>query len=540
MVMSKYTDDTLHRLYKIGGADLALRYNDMRESKEMLRSDPESDPESDYELKITGVRFFNAGDRMPPMEECRFAQTFSQTDAHYIYYKLDMINPWKYTSHTYKITARYYSPDNTLLGERVNQVKTNPDWRTFWHSDALGWSRPGHWTPGAYRVDILVDDDLRTSGAFTIARAAKRSPLFNLDPFGFNSDLLSWPPRLRTNPLLAGLSTLNASATEPSSQAKEKAPPAGQPARKTDPPPPQGLGLDGWMERLNQAFPTRNPPGDGVPDDDLGKLRRLSDIDRRCMQAVSKARPGMDDPKIVHDLQQIVKDYQALLDAPMPRAPIYTRSSLQSKLADAHASLAQSFASRGDAPAARRHYTATIDLYQTLGEHDRVKRFQDDLARLESDRTGDVDQEIARLSEALSAVAKGSVDHADLLIELGGVYRQNGDDFEAEKLLLQAEKVLDNLGGEPLGEDKADALTHSLLSIAQGQTPEGANDIRTTIRIDGLYRLLSIGLSRVYATSDPQKAAHYRAKAAQRDSREQNDAFSKKMLGALDGLLKEL
>lgn len=100
------------------------------------------------------------------------------------------------------------------------------------------------------------------------------------------------------------------------------------------------------------------------------------------------------------------------------------------------------------------------------------------------------------------------------MIELGGIHRQNGDDFEAEKMLLQAEKILDSLGGERSGEDIAGALTNSLLAIISGKNKGESNDIKTVMKIDGLYRVLSVELSRIYEVSDQTKAMHYRVKAA--------------------------
>jgi hypothetical protein len=59
------------------------------------------------------------------------------------------------------------------------------------------------------------------------------------------------------------------------------------------------------------------------------------------------------------------------------------------------------------------------------------------------------------------------------------------------------------------------------------------------MQINGLYRVLSMGLARIYRTSNPTKAQYYTQKAAQRDSRAENDAFSAAMREALRGPLGE-
>jgi hypothetical protein len=72
------------------------------------------------------------------------------------------------------------------------------------------------------------------------------------------------------------------------------------------------------------------------------------------------------------------------------------------------------------------------------------------------------------------------------------------------------------------------------MGIGAGQAL-GLGGIEETLRVQGLYRLLYVALARVYQTSNPKKAAEYRAKAAQRDSREVNDDFSQTMLRMLQG-----
>jgi hypothetical protein len=60
------------------------------------------------------------------------------------------------------------------------------------------------------------------------------------------------------------------------------------------------------------------------------------------------------------------------------------------------------------------------------------------------------------------------------------------------------------------------------------------------MQMNDLYRLLYLSLARIYEGENPQRAAEYREKAAQRDSRESNDEFSKAMLAALAGKLGKL
>jgi hypothetical protein len=74
----------------------------------------------------------------------------------------------------------------------------------------------------------------------------------------------------------------------------------------------------------------------------------------------------------------------------------------------------------------------------------------------------------------------------------------------------------------------------------QGQHDGGPTPIETKMKVSGLYAELYLALSRIYETTDPLRAASYRAKATQRDSRASNDEFSEYMRRALDGDLGKI
>jgi tetratricopeptide (TPR) repeat protein len=473
--MSNYNRDTFQRMYQIGGAELALRYAEIAASKS-----------SSIANDFISLRFYNAGTNISPKSEHQFATRFSQSSAQYIYFQLDMSNPWKYFPYSYTITARYYKPDNSLMGEIKDRFETRPEWRTWYYQYGWGWEDAGHWNPGTYRVEVFIDNEYLVSETFTIFTEKMEN------------------------------------------QKDEKL-------------PPQGLGFDGWMEQINQMFPATRVPDKKVPPDDLGKMRWMLAVDQRYMSAMVQSLPGKASLKGVQELREIADDYQALLDAPIPvKTPFYTRADLQSKLADTYGTMARACEALHDYEQARQHYGTTIKMLNALGKHSEVQRYQAYLEYLDYKQHGNVDKEINRLHQALTEVEEESLDHASLLIDLGEIHRQNGDEFEAEKLLLQAEKILDKLGGEPSGEAISTSFANSLLAISQDKHKGGSTEIENLMKINGLYRSLSVGLSKIYSEINPQKAGDYRAKAARRDSKATNDAFSQKMLDSLDDLFKSL
>jgi hypothetical protein len=261
-------------------------------------------------------------------------------------------------------------------------------------------------------------------------------------------------------------------------------------------------------------------------------------IDSRYLWKMPTTRVGLASPQLVQDLKEIAADYRKLLAAGPPSNGLYTADQVQAKIADVLNSTARACEALRDYPQASEHYAAAGELYAALGKTAEAEGCRAELARLRFEQDGDVDGEIKRLRSELEAQAPGTIEYAEALVQLAVFISSGGDEFEAEQLLLEAEALLDEIGGDPSGSDLAAALTDSLLSIKRGQGA-GATRILTAMKADGLYRQLSLALAKIYEVTDPVKAEHYRARAIERDSRANNDDFSESMGRALLGELGE-
>jgi tetratricopeptide (TPR) repeat protein len=303
----------------------------------------------------------------------------------------------------------------------------------------------------------------------------------------------------------------------------------------------QGLGFDGWMNKLKTEF--GNPAGEeafdpNAPMDDLAKMRRLMAIDRRYMYATMAAHPGRSTEATVKELNAIARDYEQLLQAGAPQR-FFKENDVRGKIADAISVAARACTHLHQYQEAAKLYRSAADIYKQAGKPEEVKRCMSSVAELKYPQDGNVDAEILRLQAKIAKAGANSIDQADALIELGALYGGNGDDHEARKLLEKAETILKMHAPDPKGADLANALTASIMGIAAGQ-PAGLSGIEDTMRVQGLYRLLYVALARAYQTTNPKKAEEYRSKAAQRDSREVNDDFSQTMLQMLKGDLGKL
>jgi tetratricopeptide (TPR) repeat protein len=305
----------------------------------------------------------------------------------------------------------------------------------------------------------------------------------------------------------------------------------------------KGLGFEGWLNRLKNEFSVHAEEEDFDPTrpmDDLAKLRRLMVIDRRYMYAMMGSRSGRTSQATVQEFKAIASDYEQLLEAGPPQSQFYKEDDVRTKIADAIRSAAQSCENLRDYTQAAELYRSAAGIYKTAGNPNGARRCQERLAELLYVQDGRVDSEIQRLRVKMAKAAANSIEHAEALIELGTLYSNNGDDHEAKDLLEKAERILHAQGGDPSGAVLADALSASLLSLTGGKPGSGPTQIETKMRMQGLYRQLYTALARIHQATNPSKAAEYRAKTAQRDSREYNDDFTQSMLQMLHKDLAKL
>jgi tetratricopeptide (TPR) repeat protein len=277
------------------------------------------------------------------------------------------------------------------------------------------------------------------------------------------------------------------------------------------------------------------------PMDDLTKMRWIMAIDQRFMMTMFKKRLVSANEQVVKDLEEIRADYEQLLRSGPNYCSLYTEETLREQIADTLRTTAATYESIRDYLAASEYLKTAIQHYTELGKSEQVQRCQADLARIRFDLEGDLDDEIQRLYNLLETLPKETVGHVQALIDLSNLYSNNGDNYEAKDLLVQAELELKAIDNDPDGKTIAEAFENSLLDIYSDRDRTTEQDrgrttkqisIETALELNELYRLLYLSLARIYEVENSQKAADYYKKAVERDSRENNKKFSNSMLQA--------
>lgn len=270
--------------------------------------------------------------------------------------------------------------------------------------------------------------------------------------------------------------------------------------------------------------------------DDMAKMRRLMELDRRYMGAMFMMMPGRASEANVAELQEIYAGYESLLNSGPPYEPVYTLDTLRKKMADTTDVMARTYSSLNKLKEAKLHYELAAQRYDEIGEREKAAACRVNVAQIKVSDEGDIDDELIRLRTALESVAPNSLPHAQLLLDLGELHLKMSDDDEAEKYLTEAQRELEALGGNPGGANLGDVLAQSLSSIMNGTHQSGSPTlIETQMAMRGCYQRLYLALGQVYKEKDAKQAAAYLAQAREISSPQHNDDLSKRMLEALGG-----
>jgi hypothetical protein len=120
-------------------------------------------------VELESLRFFEWAKDIPPEEHRRYTTRFPHQTTRFVYVAVDIHNKlYKQRDQTYQVIARCHQPDGSLVGNTPRDYVIKAEWEgalLYW---AWGQEEPGSWSPGTYRVEILIDGAYFSEGLFTI------------------------------------------------------------------------------------------------------------------------------------------------------------------------------------------------------------------------------------------------------------------------------------------------------------------------------------------------------------------------------------
>ena len=123
-----------------------------------------------------------------PQDARVYRKTFPRQTARYISWELNLAHPPPDQRIDYEIEAVYHRPDGTIFAHQTAGSHVDTGWRISWRTRGRGWSDPGNWKVGTYRVDLTVDGDLIASSPFEIVDR----PILTTDSFNYLRGRLPW------------------------------------------------------------------------------------------------------------------------------------------------------------------------------------------------------------------------------------------------------------------------------------------------------------------------------------------------------------
>lgn len=249
------------------------------------------------------------------------------------------------------------------------------------------------------------------------------------------------------------------------------------------------------------------------------------------MRAAVRAMPGVATPDVVTELQAVHQGLDELLQAGSPTSALYSLDDVRTAMAECLDFIARAYESMRDDQKAAEYFERAVVAYEAMGKSQDAERSRAKLPAIRISQGKGIDQEIQRLHERMARIRDEPLERAQVLVELGELTSQGGDDYAAKGHFEEALALLDRLGfPEPGGGDLARALGDTMATILSNRQGGGApTEIETMVGIRALYRRIYLGLVRVYTQIDPERAKDYERKLAEMDSPEVNKEFAERM-----------
>jgi hypothetical protein len=120
-------------------------------------------------LQFESVKFFEGPFTAPPDSERQFQTRFPKSTTRYVFFSVGGKNLlYKNRTHRPLVIGRFYKPDGSFMGEGKVDVDIPPDWESADLWGGWGWSDPGNWSIGNYRVEIWFGNSKVGEGNFSI------------------------------------------------------------------------------------------------------------------------------------------------------------------------------------------------------------------------------------------------------------------------------------------------------------------------------------------------------------------------------------
>jgi serine/threonine protein kinase len=116
---------------------------------------------------VDGIKLFESGDPLIPLEQRKYGTTFYKSSTRYVYYELNLKHPAPGSKKYFTLEALWYK-DGVVVNRDTNQTYIEDTWTGSYHNDGYGNSSYGNLSPGSYKVEVKYDGKLIASKEFEV------------------------------------------------------------------------------------------------------------------------------------------------------------------------------------------------------------------------------------------------------------------------------------------------------------------------------------------------------------------------------------
>ena len=120
------------------------------------------------QVEFDYLRFYEKGRETIPYNERTYRSRFESAKTRYVAWELHLRHPKAGQSVELNVKGVFYQPNGQEFGQTNIRTNIGPDWEGSWHTAGWGWSEPGYWRRGIYKVEFFVEETFIGADFFEI------------------------------------------------------------------------------------------------------------------------------------------------------------------------------------------------------------------------------------------------------------------------------------------------------------------------------------------------------------------------------------
>lgn len=271
----------------------------------------------------------------------------------------------------------------------------------------------------------------------------------------------------------------------------------------------------------------------------MARMQSYMALNSRLVKLKMEAMPAVARAGTADGLKGLITAYEQLLSELSDADTLVTPAMVNEQIAEATEWVGRTYMSLEQADRALPYLERAQRLHEGRGATDTARKLGDLIGDVRVVEGGDIDEEIRRLIQRLDETPNAGRERAALLIQLGEVKHQTGDDYGAVERLDEAEEILSRKEYQlPDANDLLGALGDALGSMSGGGTPTAMQQPGDALELRALHKRLYTAFVSAYGSFDPERAKKYQRRIDEMGGHQPSDASKEDLMRMVRDFLK--